>query len=320
MTLDFTLLTEEQRNGNKALEVMKKYGPKNAPTDLAVLQGALMTNKGNRTIDGDLTCYTWSSSFDSANNPRCVSADTSFAVFKKTQRNVGVRPVLPATETSKIQPSAQKTGILGIQIVEYGEYPQIIAPQDISADLEKKFQSQELKTTGKSYTFDSDALTRYERDFYPTEPNKEYEYDGKKYIRINAQPADENSQLSSGEKVQEHQNYWIQVTPIEWLVDETGAWISKKALFAGIQFDKDRSYNSYYIDGEFEKTSLKHYLDAYFSKEIDPSQAPQKSSEKEQKIQKEKNMTGILSEKMIDKIPQIKNQYNPQLFIKEKQK
>ena len=61
--------------------------------------------------------------------------------------------------------------------------------------------------------------------------------------------------------------YWIEVQPIEWLVDPTGTWISKKALIGGIQFDTEKYYK-----GDFSKTFIKHYLDTYFAKEIEPSE------------------------------------------------
>ena len=71
--------------------------------------------------------------------------------------------------------------------------------------------------------------------------------------------------LSTGEKVETEKPYWLQVQPIEWLKDPSGIWISKKALFSGIQFDT----KSYY-DGDFKNTFMKKYLDTYFAKEIEP--------------------------------------------------
>ena len=49
--LDFTFLKEDQIWGNDALEVMKRYGTKVAPTDLAVILGSRMTGVGRRTSE-----------------------------------------------------------------------------------------------------------------------------------------------------------------------------------------------------------------------------------------------------------------------------
>ena len=102
----------------------------------------------------------------------------------------------------------------------------------------------------------------------------EYEMDGKRYIRVLGRPSDSQySTLSTREQVKDGKPYWVEVQPIEWLMDESGWMIAKKCLFAGIQFDTKKKY-----DGDFSKTFMKHYLDTYFAKEMMPIERVAKHS------------------------------------------
>ena len=87
--------------------------------------------------------------------------------------------------------------------------------------------------------------------------------DGKRYIRVPGRPADDDSKLSTGEQVEEGKPYWVEVQPIEWLMDRSGTMVAKKCLFAGIQFDTKSSY-----DDDFSQTFIKRYLDGYFAGEM----------------------------------------------------
>jgi len=267
MALDFTLLTEEQilgdKNGAGQLDVIKKYGAGVAPTDFALLLGGLMTGSDCPTSEGDSTCLIWSAS-PSASRRVCCVGWASGGVrlsFKPNERDISARPALPPSEASKINPSEVRV-FNGIRVAEYGEYPQTIADERTSKELEKLLETQSLCPTGKNYTFDSVGLEDYGIPFKATS-YPEYELDGKRYIRVLGRPAEYNSCLSTGEQVEEEKAYWVRVQPIEWLVDESGWMVSKKCLFAGIQFDTKEKY-----DGDFSKTFMKKYLDTYFAKEM----------------------------------------------------
>ena len=151
-----------------------------------------------------------------------------------------------------------------VQICEYGAYPQTVAPKSVSQELEAQYQKNALKTTGKTYTFDSAELDAYNTGFTPRNC-AEYSFAGKKYVRIEGKPYDNDSILSDGTQVQKGQAYWFEVQPIEWLMDPKGTWVARQALFAGIQFDtKDR------YDGNFADTAMYNYLQKYFVKEMEP--------------------------------------------------
>ena len=260
--MDFTFLKEDQIWGDDALEVMKHYGTEVTPTDLSYLLGGIIAD--NPTFGGGITitCEPWTASLSGNGYVCCVDFDgrngrSEFA----DSRNVSARPVLSPFEASKISPSNAKV-INGIRVAEYGEYPQMVAEEPTRKRLERLYGLRTLRPTGKKYTFDLNALENddisFEADAYP-----EYELDGKRYIRVLA-PYEESC-LSTGESVEAGEPCWVEVQPIEWLMDPSGTMVAKKCLFAGIQFDTKSSY-----DGDFSKTFIKHYLDTYFAKEMDP--------------------------------------------------
>ena len=141
--------------------------------------------------------------------------------------------------------------------------------------MENLYNAGELPARGKSYTFDSAGLRDYDSKFKP-QKFPEYELGGVRYIRVPGKPADDDSVLADGRKVEEGKPYWIQVQPIEWLQDKSGVWVAKKALFAGIRFNPEGKY-----DGNFRKTEMKSYLDNYFSREMTVSRESYRDSENE---------------------------------------
>lgn len=279
--LDFTLLTMGEgtpiAHSKNLLNVIKRYKPMVAPTDLAVIQGTKKSGR-SRTSGGDLACLSWFSTPTPSGIMQCTYFNESLSPYfwaAPYARFPSVRPVLRPSESSKIVPYFEKTE-KGIHVVEFGEYPQTAADMKTRLKLEELFQSKLLNTTGRKYTFD--AETEKEIAFRPV-PYAEYEYKGQRYIRMEGHSRDENSRLSTLERVHTGEPFWIRVEPIEWLVDETGTWVSKKALFSGIQFDNRakffaRTGSAHLSKGKdddyvFEKTFMKYYLDNYFANEIE---------------------------------------------------
>jgi len=277
--LDFTFLKEDQIWGDDALDVMKKYGTAVAPTDLTVILGGYMTGSGDHTSEDDPTCASWSaSSMADESVVRCVDSEGDLGWDDTDTRRISARPALSPSEASKISPSIAGA-IAGIRVAEYGEYPQTVADKETSEKLEGLHDSKSLCPTGKSYTFDSVGIEDYDTPFkavsYP-----EYEMDGKRYIRVLGHPANHTGELSTGGVAKEGKPYWVEVQPIEWLMDESGWMVAKKCLFAGIQFNTNKRYND-----NFYKTFMKHYLDTYFAKEMEPTNTKEqvKTASNEQK-------------------------------------
>lgn len=240
--MNFTFLTEEQI---QKLDIFVKMA---YPTDLTILLG------GRNFGDFGGISF-WSASATSDYKVLCHDGNGETSVAP-TDRNISVRPVLPASEVSKISLMENSDS----RLVKYGEFPQTIVEDNISKKLEKLLHSRKgLNSTGKSYTFNTEGNKGVS---YP-----EYEMDGKRYIRISASEDCEKNEgvsLSNGQTLNPGKPYWVEVQPIEWMIDSNGMMIAKKCLFSGIPFDTKDAY-----DGDFSKTSIKEYMDTCFAKEME---------------------------------------------------
>lgn len=254
--MDVTFLTAEQIWGDKALDVIKNYGTATGATDLAIALGALMGSSPT-TSDNLRGCYCWSASAGDDGDVRGVCGNGDKTLYNTYEMNPAARPALPPSATSVIG-----HGAAGAR-AKYGEYPQTIVPDNVAQRLEDEAGKKRLQTTGKKYTFNANHST--DEPFKPRD-YPEYILDGRKYIRVFASPADSDSVLSNGRRLSDGDICWIEVLPIEWMVDKSGWWVSHKAVFSGIKFDDRASYN-----GDFSKTSMKRYLDNYFTPQMQQS-------------------------------------------------
>ncbi|MDX2113134.1 MAG: hypothetical protein SFW63_05335 [Alphaproteobacteria bacterium] len=292
----FTLLIDQEIWGDKALQVMKAYGTKTGMSDLAVLLGGAVSNSSATTSDGQWGAYVWSASSDAFGLVRAVNYYGDRGFNNPSGRLLGARPALLSSVASSIRlsdssPEALAKGeairgepirdangqVIWNDVILFGEYPQKIADENITSELKGLSEAQlEKMETGKTYTFDSEKRDAYDKPFnakqYP-----EYQYKGKKYIRVEAKPDGEGySMLSNGEQAQAGQTYWVEVQPIEWLRDPSGICVARQALFAGVQFDRKKKY-----DGNFENTDMYRYLNTHFAQEIIPSQSLKQSQAKD---------------------------------------
>lgn len=267
---DMTLLTYEQLYTDKKLEVFKKYGRKCRATDFAILLGAdigfcsyINEDKSLKNRAGSywLKTQQCNSSYEKYSDRWYyqISAYGSLDFNLSADRRALIRPVLPYNKVSF--PSMNfKVGSYGTNIVEYGEYPQWIAPKRVSKKLESKYKKKSLKITGNSYTTDFGSNPNSNK-FCPRHYT-EYEYNGKRYVRFKGNPDGVWKELSNGNVIKLNKPYWIEVTPIEWLLDkDTDLLISKDGLISGIPIDYDYGI-------KFEDSDLKQFLDRYFSVEI----------------------------------------------------
>ena len=270
---DLTLLSEGQIWGNSSesqLEVIRKYGTKTAITDLCVLTGSYLCEETDYNIDEDRsltgrTSWFWTRSDDGDNNVRAVHRFGCMGSSHRYGRSGAVRPVLQSSVIfSQIFPN-RVMGYNRIEEVEYGEYPQNAADSRMKNILESEYNRGTNKT-GRSYTFDSVKYDDYDTGFKPV-TYEEYEYQGKKYIRIKANSdfCGDKFMLSNGVEYRNGDYVWVEVSPVKWLIDDkTGILISKKGLVSGIRFlDRNQKYK-----GDFSKTEMKKYLDRYMSKEL----------------------------------------------------
>ena len=265
--MEITLLKEEDVWGDSALEVIQAYGTRTGISDAAIVLGACR-GSGTKDSIGVPSGLAWSASSSEIGLVRTVDLNGSGLGINPNKREAAGRPALLFPATSAIRPNNIKIITLQngktVQICEYGAYPQTVAPKSVSQELEAQYQKEALKTTSKTYTFDSAELNAYNSTGFIPRNCAEYSFAGKKYVRIEGRPYDSDSILSDGTSVQKGQAYWFEVQPIEWLMDPKGTWVARQALFAGIQFDVKEEY-----DGNFANTTMYNYLQQYFAKEME---------------------------------------------------
>lgn len=153
----------------------------------------------------------------------------------------------------------------GVLEVEYGNYPQQAVPTSMQNALENLFQQGLITKTGNSYTVDSREGFEYTEKFLPRKI-EEYEYGEKRYVRVLAMSnfGSARFELSNGSQYQNGNYVWVEVQPVNWLIDEKAhIMLSEKLLFAGVQFKHERNYK-----GNFQETDIKKYMDQYFSKDL----------------------------------------------------
>lgn len=201
-------------------------------------------------------------------------------------RSCGARPALPFSSISSITTNgvSGRRSEDGILEVEYGYYPQKAVSKDMQERLERAFKSRSLSRTGNSYTTDSRKYDEYDEEFLPRQ-HQEYEYNGKRYVRVeaNSDYGKNEFELSNGEKYQDGDYVWIEVSPVKWLVDEKSKMmITDKLIFAGVQFKHTRDYHT----RDFDKTDIKIFMDTYLAKDLEQSRRTvsitEQSKEKEE--------------------------------------
>lgn len=267
---ELTLLSEEEVwgvNGGRQLDVLKKYGTKSAITDLVVLTGGYCEDRCTYMAPDDSslkgrTGWVYTRTPSSNGNIFAVYEDGSRTYDYRFERTGAVRPALLSSVIFSQISSDRVRGYNGTEEVEFGEYPQYAPDSDMQRRLENEYQRGALRTTGRDYTFDKTRYDEIDRYFQPVR-YEEYGYNGKRYIRVKANPDYSHIrefELSNGEYYQNGDYVWVEVSPVKWLIDDrTGILISKRGLVSGIRFHtRNRSYN-----GDFSTTDMKEYLDKY---------------------------------------------------------
>lgn len=307
---ELTLLSEQEVwgvNGGRQLDVLEKYGTRSAITDLVILTGGYCEDSCSYMAPDDnslkgRTGWVYTRSSDGYGDVRGVSNDGSRYNLYRYYRNGAVRPALLSSFIfSQISPNRVR-GYNGTEEVEYGEYPQYAPDSDVQRRLENEYQRGNLRQTGRDYTFDKTEYDDYSQYFQPV-TYEEYDYNGKKYIRIraNSDYGSNSFKLSNGESYRNGDYVWVEVSPVKWLVDDkTQTLVSKRGLLAGIRFHTDdKSYN-----GDFSTTDMKEYLDkhmlrdltqtATFTRVEDMTPEEKKEYEEEQKrAEKRRNPYGL---------------------------
>lgn len=264
------------------IEIIKKNGHQCYMTDFAILLGGKAELSVYSTIENGRTmpCSFLQLTRNMSNNERthvmCIDANGN--IHKELAKNKynSARPMTKYSEISSLATN-EKINKNGILEVEYGEYPQMVAFEDLSKILEENYLRGKLKKTGKIYTTNKQSQKSdwyYDKKFEERK-HEEFEYNGKKYIRFVIFYESMDKKLSDGRTTKLGKPYWIEVMPIKWLVDkEEDIALSKFALFSGIS-----------IEG-IEKniiSPMRMFLYKYFENDIIPSVTKEKNKGKQTK-------------------------------------
>lgn len=309
--IELTLPSAEEIWGNDKLSVLKKYGTRAAITDLCILTGSVLCDETideDNSLTGRISSY-WTRSDDGDNDVRTVAEYGLGRNVFRDNRRAAIRPVLllPPDIFKEITKNRTK-GYNDTEEVLFGEYPQYAPGRSTQKKLKWKYQNNELTKTGRSYTFNSVKMTDYSTVFTPV-TYEEYEYQGKKYIRVKANSIYDGYEfkLSNGIEYNDDDYVWLEVSPVSWLIDdETYSLISKKGLVSGIRFNEEC------YDGDFSKTEMKSYLDNYMLRDLFQSE----TILNKESLSSQKELSEI--EKLINFISEyIKDIPNKQLIIDE---
>ena len=260
----FTLLTKEQVFDNP-IKLFSRHDVKRSAsfTDFSVLLGGRVFMNDYHKIQLNHG-YWWLRNYTSE-VANCVGSLGNSETLYIGDRICGVRPVV---KYSEIAPYCSKviTNKGKVVEVEYGEYPQYAVPEEAASFLELEYATGDIEKTGRTFTTDSHMFNDYLDTFVPR-VHEEYANWERRYIRFVADSHFSRSYLRDSRRIFDGNSYWIEVSPVVWLVDEENdIALAKDILFAGVQFYNCDDYYQY--KGDFEKSSVKQFLDKYFSVDI----------------------------------------------------
>ena len=278
--LEINLLSIEQIFRDEKY-IFDSYGYDISNTDLSILTGAYL-------YFGALARgWYWTQNIRGNGKIGCINNKGEMVPTSSFLRRGTIRPVLSSTELLTNGTLKRDTTITGVDIVEFGEYPQYAAPSSMQQILETEF-SKGLKKTGNTYTFDDNKNPDYYYKFMPVTYD-EYEYGGKKYIRIKAQAYKDCFELSNGIKYLNDNHVWVEVTPVKWLVDnKNGLLISTRGLASGIRYAGNGA-----PDLKYSTSEMKEYLDKYMLHDLTQNMVFIKADD----MNKKRELTNIKTER-----------------------
>ena len=253
---------------------------KSRPTDLAILEANYFPLL-DASIPGEWYTKT---QIDSTHYNSILLATKEKKNYKVD--NIGIRPIIRFPNIDDLLRAFVGSTYLDWEntIIKLGEYPQNRADAAETLGLNLSFDHglDNIKETGKSYTIRINGKTKRV---------SEYEYNGKKYVRImidddiydNCKFSQNNDPIKKGEPV------WLKVEPITWIVDkEKGLLLSEKILASGISMGK-RDKMGIQPANNYEETEMNKYITEIFSKEIIPGYIREKTKEEIEREEKKKN-------------------------------
>lgn len=205
-------------------------------------------------------------------------------------RREGARPVLLFSSIDSITANGEKGKRArdGILEVEYGYYPQKAVSKDMQEILEGEYKGGRLSKTKNSYTTDSRnvKVNDFSEKFLLAKKHEEYEYNGKRYVRVEANSSYDEFTLSNGERYKNGDKVWVEVQPVKWIVDEKSLMmVAEKVIFAGVRFNDILGY----LHVGFDNSTIKKFMNTYLSRDLEQSRETITLGEQKEKTPKRKS-------------------------------
>ena len=163
-----------------------------------------------------------------------VTSSGELSGWVRVASGYGVRPVIKTDNLNELFKNSQIKIENGIEIIEYGTYPNLFEEVDINKNV--------LQETGKTYTIPIRSSNKFKLI-----KCKEYECNGKKLI--------------------EYCGSYYKVKQVEFYIDrKNNMLISKDVLFPSTINVDNQNYN-----GNFETSQLYQFLNNEFIKELNPN-------------------------------------------------
>lgn len=290
--MEFSLLDPKYVSDFSELDIFRKRGKTAAISDFAIILGGSVSSSnyaygGKELKDrvGDYWVYTEPNmaAFHEQKGNLCVYLDNkvsyigSLGTYNIEETHSGLRPIINFSDCSTF-PTFDKANIAidGITEIEYGYYPQTVAPHKLQKTLERCYRNNDnrLIKTGNSYT-----TNVYPNSYFHQQLYLEYMFEGKRYVRVKAAFCDDTQILSNGVKysngdnvnIHKDQYIWVEVEPVKWLLEKNkGFMITEKILVSGISYDHWRTAKNYSDAAPvpFKETVIKKFIDCYFAKDL----------------------------------------------------
>ncbi len=191
---------------------------------------------------------------------------------------INLRPVVAYSDIAD-QVRNEKINVLGINEVEFGEYPQRGTSNLGEMMLTRELNAGNLVSSGKTYTVDETYGKAYNISVTEKKLN-EYYYNGERYVRYVVE--DPRNSADAFYKLKKGSIHFFKVMPIKWLVDkEKNIAIAKNVFFCGCKFapykmnyhdmlsypNECGGYQRYY-DGDFDKSVINQFMNEHIANDI----------------------------------------------------